>query len=135
MRKVMVILVCMFAVSVMQGQTVHKVRNLKTIGFGNVRLQEVDSVYILVMRTKNSFQPTFPVVLGKRYEAIRLLKFISELKIGSRDIVDLENESHNVIKKGPVGGFMVYSEGLQFSQGLTKKQAIGFMEAIEADGR
>lgn len=87
------------------------------------------------MRTNNSFQPTFPVVLGKRYEAIRLLKFISELKIGSRDIVDLENESHNVIKKGPVGGFMVYSEGLQFSQGLTKKQAIGFMEAIEADGR
>ena len=135
MRKFLVLLVCLFAVSVMNGQTVHKVRELKSIGLGNVRLQEIDSVYVLVMRTNNSYQPTFPVVLGRRDEAIRLLKFISELKIGSRDIVDLENESHNVIKKGPVGGFMVYSDGMQFAQGLTKKQAIGFMEAVDAEGK
>ena len=130
MKKVILVLLSCIALC-LQAQTVHKVIQLDSYNMGAVKLVRIDSAYALKMRTNNRYQRTFTVALGNRENAIRLLDFISKLKIDGDDIVELENETDNCIKKGPLGGYAIFSTGGQFSCVITKKQAKDMIKVIE----
>ena len=115
------------------GQTVIKTRTLKSTDLGNQKLEAVignDTTYVLYIKTGARAYPALSCVLGTKERAIKLLMFLYELDIKKGDIVDLENESHNLVTKNSLGGLLVYSQGRQFSGQLRKPNIKGFIEAI-----
>lgn len=107
MRKV----VLMFFLSMVlaaSGQTVHRVNEIKSVAYGALRLIEDGGQYVMLVRTDNKYHPSVSVVLGDSTEAVRLLTFMSDLKLRDDDIVELGNTSENYIYKGAFGGFRIY---------------------------
>ena len=120
------------------GQTVFKTKTLKSTDLGNQKLEAVignDTTYVLLIKTGVRAYPSLMCALGNKERAIQLLTFLYELDIKKGDIVDLENETHNFITKNSLGGFLVMSEGKQFSGQLRKPNIKGFIEAIEVFSR
>ena len=93
---------------------------------GAVKLQCLNGMYKLTIRTDNRYQPSFDCMLGNRDNAIRLLRFMSELKLTKNDVVDLENATENTLRLGLFGNLEIFSEGGNFSGLIAKKQCRHF---------
>ena len=95
---------------VVTAQKVLRNREVASVAMGNTKLIEIEGMYSLKLRAQNSFDEYMYVDLGDSANAVRLLMFISELRITEDDVVVLENPSNNTIQKGPMGAFKVYDE-------------------------
>ena len=132
MRKVLLSLFWAVAM-ISQGQTITKTITLKSTDLGNQKLVAAvgnDTIYAMMIKTGNRYQKYLTVGLGEKKEAIRLLTFLYETEVSKGDIIDLENETHNLITKNSLGGLLVYSEGRALSGQLRKPNIKGFIEAI-----
>lgn len=116
------------------GQSVSKHKKLKSTDFGNQRLEAIisgsDTTYVMFIATGNRFQKYFTCALGNRDKALHLLTFLYELEVDGEDIIDLENDTHNMVTKNSLGGLRVYSEGKALSGQLRKPNIRGFIRAI-----
>lgn len=133
MRKVLLGLFLALSLETM-GQTVFKTVTLKSTDLGNQKLEAVmgnDTTYVLLIKTGSRAMPHLTCALGNKERAIQLLTFLYNLEVKKGDIVDLENETHNLVKKNSLGGLLVYSEGKQFSGQLRKPNIKGFIETIQ----
>ena len=133
MRKVLLSLFLALSLGAM-GQTVIRTVTLKSTDLGNQKLEAVmgnDTTYVLLIKTGARIKPQLTCALGNKERAIHLLTFLYDLDIKKGDIVDLENETHNLVTKNSLGGLLVYSEGRQFSGQLRKPNIQGFIETIK----
>lgn len=133
MRKIL-FLMMMAVAMVSQGQSVTRTVTLKNLMLGNQKLVAAvgkDTVYAVLIKTSNRYQKHITVGLGNRSEAIRLLTFLNDTEVRKGDIIDLENETHNLVTKNSLGGLLVYSEGRQFSGQLSKSCIKSFIETIK----
>lgn len=128
----------MMATAIM-GQSMTRVVELKKTDLGNQRLEAMvfkndiknDTIYRMVFTSSEVTSMTFVAVLGDRRQAEHILTFLLDAKPRGNDIIDLENQTHNYVKKNSLGGFRVYSEGGAFSQQLRKPNIRGFIKAIQ----
>lgn len=129
MRKVL--LFFMFLVCLSSGaQSLHRVVSLKSLNAGAVVLQRDEGVYKLRMRTKHDY---FFVILGERSEAMKILSYLSGLKLGKDDYVILDNEQETMVRKGPLGGHALYDVlHLEYCV-ITRSQAGQLAGIIEND--
>mgnify|MGYP006874875180 CR=1 FL=1 len=134
MRKFFISAMLMMATAMM-GQSMTRAVELKTTDLGNQRLEAMvsqgDTIYRMVFRASEVTSMTFVAVLGDRRQAEHILTFLLDAKPRGNDIIDLENPTHNYVKKNSLGGFRVYSEGRAFSQQLRKPNIRGFINAIQ----
>lgn len=135
MKRIVLLLSCLLMAICAIAQSISRNVLLKSTDLGNQKLYAMvykqDTTLVIIMKTTSRIQPTFPVELGNKANAIRLLNFLLDAELHGDDILDLENETHNLVKKNALGGFLVFSEGQAYSQGLRKKQIKSFIEAIE----
>ena len=133
----------MMMVSVaVSGQTLTKSKVLKTTDLGNQKLQMAiqknDTVYAIVLKSSGGGRDDVIVVaLGNRENALRLLNVMLDVELEKDDVLALENETKNVVKKWPLpgGGFAVFHElGVRYGQ-LRKPNIKGFIKAIENYGK
>lgn len=131
MRKLLFItLLTLFACGV-EAQTVYRNEVIKSLNGGAVKLMCLNGMYKLTIRTDNRYQPSFNCMLGNRDNAIRLLRFMSELKLTKNDVVDLENATENTLRLGLFGNLEIFSEGGTFSGLIAKKQCRQLAELLE----
>ena len=124
------------------GQTLTKSKVLKSTDLGNQKLQMAiqnnDTVYAIVLKSSGGGRDDVIVVaLGNRENALRLLNVMLDVELEKDDVLALENETKNVVKKWPLpgGGFAVFHElGVRYGQ-LRKPNIKGFIKAIENYGK
>ena len=141
MRKILFLLMLMVSLAV-SGQTLTKSKVLKSTDLGNQKLQMAiqnnDTVYAIVLKSSGGGRDDVIVVaLGNRENALRLLNVMLDVELEKDDVLALENETKNVVKKWPLpgGGFAVFHElGVRYGQ-LRKPNIKGFIKAIENYGK
>ena len=113
--------------------TVTSTKTLKTTDLGNQRLEVAitnsDTVYCVTLSTGHSIRVV--VGLGGTDKALGLLQFLYDYEPNKGDIIDFENETHNMAKWQGVSGYLVYSEGKQFTGHLRKPNIKGFIKSIK----
>ena len=134
MRKYLFLLMMAVTVSA-QAQRMVKTQVLKSTDLGNqkleVAIEKSDTTFVLILKTGNRVVPRVNVVLGGREDAVRLLNYLNEAQPKGDDVIDLENPSHNLVKKNSLGGLLVFDE-LQVTSGTLRKQNIkAFLKAID----
>ena len=131
MKKLIFILMLCLAMPA-AAQKVYRNVELKSFRMGTMKLYMTDSLtYAINFSTGNTFKPTFVCILGDRENAIKLLTFLRDLKLGDDDVVDLENASENYVTKGMWTALRIHSSGKQFSYDVTPKEIRKMLEAIE----
>ena len=134
-RKFFIILgVAMLATGIhAQRVTVTSTKTLKTTDLGNQKLTVAitngDTVYCAILKTGHKYNVV--VDLGGTDRALGLLQFLYDYKPKKGDIIDFENETHNVAEWEGVSGYLVYSEGKQFTGHLRKPNIKGFISSIK----
>lgn len=137
-RKLFIIIgVAMLATSISAQRvvtpTVTSNKTLKTTDLGNQRLEVAitnsDTVYSVTLSTGHSIRVV--VGLGRTDKALGLLQFLYDYEPNKGDIIDFENETHNMAKWQGVSGYLVYSEGKQFTGHLRKQNIKGFIKSIK----
>lgn len=70
-------------------------------------LNPEDSTYNMRFRSSNRFMENIVVELGSQEDAVKILSFLTNYEGQTKDVVSLDNESHNcaIYKKGD--GFVV----------------------------
>lgn len=132
MRKAIVLLLLTIAM-VSQGQTITRKVTLKSTDLGNQKLEAVvgkDTVYVMLIATGSRVMKHVTVELGDKENALRILLFLLDANIKKGDFINLENPTDNIVTKNSLGGYLVYSQGRQFSGQLRKPNIKGFIEAI-----
>ncbi len=132
MRKAIILLLLTISM-VSQGQTITRTVTLKSTDLGNQKLEAAigkDTVYAMLIATGNRAMKHLTVGLGEKENALRLLSFLLDADIKKGDFINLENPTDNIVTKNPLGGYLVYSQGRQFSGQLRKPNIKGFIEAI-----
>lgn len=113
--------------------TVTSTKTLKTTDLGNQKLEvaitDGDTVYCVTLAT--GYKVRVVVDLGGTDRALGLLQFLYDYEPKKGDIVDFENETHNMAKWQGVSGYLVYSEGQQFTGHLRKPNIKGFIRSIK----
>ena len=117
MRKILILLMMMVSV-VVSAQTITKSKVLKSTDLGNQKLQMAiqknDTVYAIVLKSSGggSRDDVIVVALGNKENALRLLNVMLDVELEKDDVLALENETKNVVKKWPLpgGGFAVFHE-------------------------
>ena len=113
--------------------TVTSTKTLKTTDLGNQKLEVAitnnDTVYCVVLKTGHRVNVV--VSLGGTDKALQLLQFLFDYEPKKGDIIDFENETHNVAKWQGASGYLVYSEGKQFTGHLRKPNIKGFISSIK----
>lgn len=124
-------LFCLFFVCVsVCAQELHRVVSLKTLNGGAVVLQRDEGEYKLRMRGSHNY---FFVCLGVKSEAVKMLMYLSDLKLGREDYVILENEQETMVRKGPFGGHALYDVlHLEYCV-ITRSQAGQLAKIVEND--
>jgi hypothetical protein len=90
----------------------------------------------MLVETDNRYHPFVSVILGDSTEAVRLLTYMSELKLGKNDRgVYLENMSENVITKGPLGAFNIYEKTVTISGVAHRLNIKKLLKALVEGGR
>ena len=142
MRKILFLLMMMVSLAV-SGQILTKSKVLKSTDLGNQKLQMAiqknDTVYAIVLKSSGGgrIDDVIVVALGNRENALRLLNVMLDVELEKDDVLELENETKNVVKKWPLpgGGFAVFHElGVRYGQ-LRKPNIKGFIKAIEKYGK
>lgn len=137
MRKILILLMMMVSLAV-SGQTLTKSKVLKSTDLGNQKLQMAiqnnDTVYAIVLKSSGGGRDDVIVVaLGNRENALRLLNVMLDVELEKDDVLALENETKNVVKKWPLpgGGFAVFHElGVRYGQ-LRKPNIKGFIKVLQ----
>lgn len=118
---------------VSSGPTVTHTKTLKVTDLGNQKLEVVvsgaDTTYVATLSTGRSVRVV--VALGNTDAALKLLQFLADYEPKKGDIIDFENETHNVAKWQGVSGYLVYSEGRHFTGHLRKQNIKGFISSIK----
>lgn len=132
MRKLF-ILMMMCVGMVATAQTLTRTKVLKSTDLGNQKLemaiQKGDTVYALKLKAGRN--DLVIVALGDRDNALRLLNILKDVELSGDDALELENETQNVVKKNPLGGFAVFHElGHKYGQ-LRKQNIKGFIKVLE----
>ena len=113
--------------------TVTSTKTLKTTDLGNQKLEVAitnnDTVYCVVLKTGHRFNVV--VSLGGTDKALQLLQFLYDYEPKKGDFIDFENDTHNVAKWQGASGYLVYSEGKQFTGHLRKPNIKGFISSIK----
>ena len=113
--------------------TVTSTKTLKTTDLGNQKLEVAitnnDTVYCVFLKTGHRVNVV--VSLGGTDKALQLLQFLFDYEPKKGDIIDFENETHNVAKWQGASGYLVYSEGKQFTGHLRKPNIKGFISSIK----
>lgn len=113
--------------------TVTSTKTLKTTDLGNQKLEVAitngDTVYCVTLATGHKVRVV--VGLGGTDRALGLLQFLYEYEPKKGDIVDFENDTHNMAKWQGASGYLVYSEGKQFTGHLRKPNIKGFISSIK----
>ena len=113
--------------------TVTSTKTLKTTDLGNQKLEVAitnnDTVYCVVLKTGHRVNVV--VSLGGTDKALGLLQFLYDYEPKKGDIIDFENDTHNVAKWQGASGYLVYSEGKQFTGHLRKPNIKGFIASIK----
>ena len=112
-------------------KNVVKTKTLKTTDLGNQRLEAVisnDTSYVITLATGQGTRVV--VALGVADSALHLLQFLADYEPSKGDIIDFENETGNVARWQGASGYLVYSEGRQFTGHLRKQNIKGFIRTI-----
>lgn len=113
--------------------TVTSTKTLKTTDLGNQKLEVAitnnDTVYCVVLKTGHRVNVV--VSLGGTDKALQLLQYLYDYEPKKGDFIDLENDTHNVAKWQGASGYLVYSEGKQFTGHLRKPNIKGFISSIK----
>lgn len=113
--------------------TVTSTKTLKTTDLGNQKLTvavtDNDTTYCIILKTGHSMKVV--VDLGRKDKALSLLQWLYDYEPKKGDIIDLENDTHNVAKWQGASGYLVYSEGKQFTGHLRKPNIKGFISSIK----
>ena len=137
-RKLFIIIgVAMLATSISAQRvispTITSTKTLKTTDLGNQKLEVAitnnDTVYCVVLKTGHRVNVV--VSLGGTDKALQLLQFLYDYEPKKGDIIDFENETHNMAKWQGASGYLVYSEGKQFTGHLRKPNIKGFISSIK----
>ena len=113
--------------------TVTHTKTLKTTDLGNQKLTvavtDNDTVYCIILATGHSMNVV--VDLGRKDKALKLLQWLYDYEPKKGEIIDLENDTHNMAKWKGASGYLVYSEGKAFTGHLRKPNIKGFIESIK----
>ena len=113
--------------------TVTSTKTLKTTDLGNQKLDvaitDGDTVYCAILKT--GYKYNMVVSLGRADRALQLLQFLYDYEPKKGDIIDFENETHNTARWQGASGYLVYSEGKQFTGHLRKPNIKGFIASIK----
>ena len=113
--------------------TVTSTKTLKTTDLGNQKLEVAitnnDTVYCVILKTGHRVNVV--VSLGGTDKALQLLQFLYDYEPKKGDFIDFENDTHNVAKWQGASGYLVYSEGKQFTGHLRKPNIKGFISSIK----
>ena len=113
--------------------TVTSTKTLKTTDLGNQKLEvaitDGDTLYVVTLATGRGMRVV--VELGRTDKALGLLQFLYDYDAKKGDIIDFENETHNMAKWQGASGYLVYSEGKQFTGHLRKPNIKGFIASIK----
>ena len=140
MRKILLLMMMMVSVAV-SSQTLTRSKVLKSTDLGNQKLQMAiqknDTVYAIVLKNSGggSRDDVIVVALGNRQNALRLLNVMLDVELEKDDVLALENETNNVVKKWPLagGGFAVFHElGVRYGQ-LRKPNIKGFIKVLQGE--
>lgn len=134
MKHLLFIIFVIFTISA-SGQTITKRKKLKTTDLGNQRLEvainDNDTVYSIIIHNGSASKNPFPVILGDKNESLRLLHFLLDTELEKDDYVNLENPTHNFVKKGASKDWLiVFSEGKAFDGYVRKGNIKVFIKAI-----
>ena len=137
-RKLFIIIgVAMLATSISAQRvispTVTSTKTLKTTDLGNQKLEVAitnnDTVYCVILKTGHRINVV--VSLGGTDKALQLLQFLNDYEPKKGDIIDFENDTHNMAKWQGASGYLVYSEGKQFTGHLRKPNIKCFISSIK----
>ena len=141
MKKVIFTIVAVLLVIGAGAQSITKRKALKTYLMGHLRLEQVisekDTLYGLYINSGNRYEGYYPVALGDRQNAIRLLKLMEDVKLEDDDILYLENQTKNRVSRGFMGSLRIYSESGVFHQDFDPKymrKCREVLESLDADG-
>ena len=128
MRRILfaVVLACMM-MSVCAQRVTHPVK-LRTTELGNQKLMYVDSVYVLVLKSR--YKP-ISVVLGSKEKALQILRFLDTAEVHAGDIIELENEDGDVARFNSLKQYEFFSPGRQYTGQMGRRYIKGYIEAIE----
>ena len=133
MKKILLTAAMALVVSLCYGQQIVRAKKLKSTDLGNQRLEVTvdgrDTTFVIYICNQQAARHPFPVVLGGKDNALRLLNFLLDAELKNDDIIRLENPSDNYVGK-QTSGFTVYSEGRMFSGQLRKANIRAFVKAI-----
>lgn len=110
MKKVLLLILAVMVSQVAVSQKVVRNRVVASVAMGNNKLVEIEGRYSIRMRAANLPDELMYIDLGDSANAVRLLTFLSELRVKDDEVVVLENPSGNTIESGPFGSFTVFDD-------------------------
>lgn len=135
MKKTLFTAVMVLVVSLCYGQSIVRAKTLKSTDLGNQKLEVTvdgnDTTFVVIIHNGGAARHPFPVVLGGRDNAMRILGFLLDAELEDDDMIRLENPTDNYVKKNGFGGYLVFSEGRAFTGQLRKPNIRGFIKAIQ----
>ena len=81
-RIVKLVFVVLLSCLTVQAQHKVSVNVIKSVAMGTLKLEESEGTYYMLVETDNRYHPFVSVILGDSTEAVRLLTYMSELKLG-----------------------------------------------------
>jgi hypothetical protein len=130
MKKLLLILFA-FLPMMMQAQRISRPVTIRSTEFGTQKMEVVDSVFVLVIKT--TYKP-ISVVLGKKEQALKILRFLYTADVRSGDIIEIENEAGDICKYNGLKQYVFFSAGKQFWGQIAKRYLKGYIEVIEKYG-
>lgn len=130
--------VMLLCASVVQAQSVTRTKTVENLNFGLHKLQYIveagDTSYIMSLADVSTQRSDRVVIaLGTKSNALRLLRFMVDLKLDKDDVAMLENETNNFIMRDGMGGMAVFHE-LGYRYGRINKYVIKrFIKALEIE--
>lgn len=127
MRKLLFIVMVLCSMMV-QAQKISRPEKIRTTELGNQKMMVVDSVFVLVLK---SSVKDISIVLGKKEQALKTLRFLYEADVRKGDIVELGNEAGDVAKFNGLKQYEFFSPGRQYTGQMAKRYLKGYIEAVE----
>ena len=129
--KKLIALLCICLPMLAQAQKISRPETIRSTEFGTQKMMVVDSTFVLVIKT--SYKP-ITVELGKKEQALKILRFLYTADVRSGDIIEIENEAGDVCKYNGLKQYEFFSAGRQFTGQIAKRYLKGYIEAVEKYG-
>ena len=129
--KKLIALLCICLPMLAQAQKISRPETIRSTEFGTQKMMVVDSTFVLVIKT--SYKP-ITVEMGKKEQALKILRFLYTADVRSGDIIEIENEAGDVCKYNGLKQYEFFSAGRQFTGQIAKRYLKGYIEAVEKYG-